>query len=149
MKTLKHWNPFNQLIPLTHGVAGLRRKEFVVPAWLHKEQAYAFYQWRAGMEVEENREAVIITFLLEGAKKNQVQIHMDQRHLTVTAKRQWSATESDWSASPRKTELQTFEKKVLLPPLIDRKGITSRFEKGRLSIVLPKLNPEEKELEIG
>ncbi len=148
MKTLKHWNPFNQLIPLTGSVAGLKRKEFVVPSWLQDDQAYAFYQWRPGMEVEEHGDAVIITFLLEGTKKEHVRLHLDQRHLTVTAQRQWLFGVLPPEVSRRKTMLQTFEKKLLLPPLIDRKAISSHFEKGRLKIILPKQDLRKKELEI-
>lgn len=148
MKNYVNWNPFEQLRPLTAGLDDIQKKKFVVPTWMSQEKAASFYRWQPHIELKESSEDYVMEIIFEDVEKEHVHLSTGVDQLTVTAKRFLPVDGNSYLKTKQKPKEQNYEKRFPLPSFIDREKISARFEKGRLKVVLPKVNEEEKEIEI-
>jgi len=77
----------------------------------------------------------IVEFDLPMVGKKNISITFNQNTVTVEAKLKEKYSEENLG---KITKFEYFKKSVLLPGKIDSKKITSKFEKGRLEIKIPK-----------
>ena len=77
----------------------------------------------------------VVEFDLPMVGKNNINVSFNQNTITVEAKLKEKYSEEKLG---KITKFEYFKKSISLPGKIDRKKITSKFEKGRLEIKIPK-----------
>ncbi len=88
-------------------------------------------------DLEETDDVFLLKVELPGMKKRDVDIELDGRRLVVTAERK--ERKRFGLLRPRQRHAAKFRQEVLLPVDVDKKGVRASFERGVLSIRLPKV----------
>lgn len=138
---LVRWNPWHEMMTLRNSLQRLhggrplfdRRRE---------DAAQNGGRWHPAVDVYETDEAYVVTAELPGMKKEEIDIDVKDRILTVKGRRS-SDTEVKKELYYRKERVfGSFQRAFSLPEGVDSAQITAEFNNGVLKISIPR--PEEK-----
>jgi len=95
--------------------------------------AYAFVPQ---VDIIEREKAFEIHLAVPGMDKNEFKIDVDGNRLTVAGERRWTAELKEFRH--REIRYGAFRRAFVLPDEVDTERIEARYEKGVLSLVVPK-----------
>ncbi len=90
------------------------------------------------MDVSETDSHYHIQLTLPGMRKDEINIDLEDRRLTVTGERKEETKDNNRRYHVRETRLGHFERSVMLPNNINQDKIDARFEDGILNIDIEK-----------
>ncbi len=94
------------------------------------------------IDIRQAPEAVTLTVELPGLDENDVEVEIKEDRLTISGETA-SETETEGDYSLRERRYGRFSRSFRLPEDIDTDGIAASFEKGLLTITLPRIQPVE------
>jgi HSP20 family protein len=105
--------------------------------------------WIPAVEVSETNEAVVLTAELPGLDEQQFKISIENNVLTISGEKEQETTDAPPTKAYYVTERYygAFQRSFSLPRTVDVEHVKAVFEKGILTISLPKL-PQAKGREI-
>ena len=108
--------------------------------------------WVPPVEITENEKEIVMAFELPGLDKNDVRIEIDDNVLTLRGEKKSEHVEDDTREFFLKERIYgSFERSFTLPPALNGEKVAARFEKGVLTITLPKsevVKPRGREIAI-
>lgn len=96
------------------------------------------------IDVQENEKAYSVTAELAGLHEKDVEVTFDEGVLTIRGEKKVERDESKdtWHVTERAQG--TFERQIALPASVDEAAIEAKFDKGVLTVILPKQAEPEK-----
>ena len=88
-------------------------------------------------DVRETADAFIITAILPGIDRSDLETSVDNETLTVFARRTWTPP-ADWTAVYRETPLADYRLVLELDHRVNRDGVKAELNQGVLILTLPK-----------
>lgn len=119
-----------------------------VPAMKH-ESTFAFAA--PAVDVKENGTAFTVTAELPGLTEKDVEVKVTDDMLTLKGEKRQEKEEKDESYHLVERSYGSFERSFRLPPSVERDKIVANFDKGVLTLTLPKsaeAKKQEKTIEI-
>ena len=95
------------------------------------------------LDLQETDNKIILTAELPGLTDKDVEVSMDKQYLTIKGEKKEEKEASDAGRFFTERRFGSFERTVRLPTSIDKDKISAKFDKGLLTVELPK-NPEAK-----
>ncbi len=89
------------------------------------------------MNVRETEDAFIITALMPGVKRSDIETSVDHETLTVFARRTWTPP-AGWTAVYRETPQADYRLVLELDHRVNREGVKAELNQGVLTLTLPK-----------
>ncbi|MCA0376570.1 MAG: Hsp20/alpha crystallin family protein [Gemmatimonadetes bacterium] len=119
-------------------LGGLVRRLFNEPLFT---PAMAQSPWLPAMEVSENTDAMILTAELPGIDEKDIRISIENNVLTVAGEKEQEVTDAPPAKAFYLAErfYGAFQRSFSLPRSVDVEHVKAVFEKGVLTITLPKL----------
>jgi HSP20 family protein len=123
--------------PEMHQEVRRRFRELIHQAW-GGQNAPAASGWQPCCDVAETDDAIIVEIELPGARREDVQISVEDDTLRITGERR--ATQQHRSRGYYQVERQygQFTRQLRLPHTVDQTAIQAEFADGVLTITLPK-----------
>ena len=101
-------------------------------------RAYSRSAWVPALDVRETDDAFEMTLDLPGIEPSAVSVNYEDGMLTISGKRDFSQEEKGETWHRIERSFGAFARSVRLPRTADADGIEARFEKGVLTISVPK-----------
>lgn len=106
------------------------------------------------MNAKADDKQLVLEFELPGYEKDEINVRLDERILTVSAERSAEAKEEENGQDKtvwirREINSLKFERKVTIPENIDVQNIIAENKNGILTLTLPKVAKEEKVINIS
>lgn len=97
--------------------------------------------WAPAMEVSETTEAMMLTAELPGIEEKDLKISIENNVLTIAGEKEQAITDSPPARNYYLSErfYGAFQRSLSLPRTVDLEHVKAEFEKGVLTITLPKL----------
>lgn len=96
------------------------------------------------VELHEKENEYMVKAELPGVKKEDLDIDIDETHITINAKKEEEHTEETKSCKQSEFKYGEFSRTVYFPAEIDVEKTSAKLEHGVLKIVAPKMVVEEK-----
>ncbi len=91
------------------------------------------------VNVKENTDEYMVEVAAPGFEKNQFKIELNNDVLTISSEKKFENETKDEERVTRKEfSYQSFSRSFTLPTLVERDKINAKYEKGILSITIPK-----------
>lgn len=116
---LMRTDPFSELDRLSEQVFGSRFRSPVIP-----------------MDAYRRSDQFVVHFDLPGVDPASVDLTVEKNVLTVTAERQWQASEDQQIVASERPQ-GTFRRQLLLGEGLDLDRVEARYENGVLSVTIP------------
>lgn len=140
MMELVKWNPWNEMMSLRNSLERMFDDRFPADRGEGREAAGGF--WNPAVDVFETDEAYVINAELPGVSRENIEIDVKNRLLTVKGERgQENETRKD-RCYRKERSFGRFERTFPLPGGVDTEKITAEFKNGVLKIRIPR--PEGK-----
>ena len=94
--------------------------------------------WAPVVDVYEDENNFVIHAELPGLSKDDVELHLENRTLTIRGERKVDKNFAQGNYHQRERFLGRFARAFTLPPTISQEKITANFKDGVLEVVLPK-----------
>ena len=101
-------------------------------------RAFSRDAWVPPLDVRESTDRFEVTLDLPGLEPDDVQVTFEDGMLTVTGKRQFESEESGDTWHRIERSFGTFARSVRLPQTADTEKIEATFDKGVLTVSVPK-----------
>ncbi|MCM8533092.1 MAG: Hsp20/alpha crystallin family protein [Lentisphaeraceae bacterium] len=106
------------------------------------------------MNAKADDKQLVLEFELPGYEKDEINVRLDERILTVSAEKNSEAKAEENSQDKtvwirREINSSKFERKVTIPENIDVQNINAENKNGILTLTLPKVAKEEKVINIS
>ena len=101
-------------------------------------QAFAKNAWVPALDVRESEERFVVTVDLPGLEPDQVEVTFEDQVLTVRGQREFSKETQDEHYHRIERSYGSFARSVRLPHTADVEKIQASFDKGVLSVEVPK-----------
>jgi HSP20 family protein len=101
-------------------------------------RAFSRDAWVPPLDVRESTDRFEVTLDLPGLEPSEVQVTFEDGMLTVTGKRQFESEESGDTWHRIERSFGTFARSVRLPQTADTEKIEATFDKGVLTVSVPK-----------
>jgi HSP20 family protein len=145
--TLIRWQPIREMEPVNHWM-----KRFIddVNAGFPSLELGNF---NPNIDVSEDKDSVFVCAELPGLEKSDVKITVsDENVLMIRGEKKREVNTEQKNFYRIERSFGAFVRSFTLPAEVDGEKITAQFDKGILSITLPKLapsKPKEREINIG
>jgi HSP20 family protein len=124
---LAKWDPFRDLSAVEREFDRLVGRAFSKNAWV------------PALDVRETDDRYEVTFDLPGLEPDAVSVTFEDGTLTVSGKREFSAEDSGETYHRIERSYGTFARSVGLPHVADTDRIEATFDKGVLTVSVPKV----------
>jgi len=144
MRELARWDPFREMAELSERLNRLFEERWMRP-W--SEEAI----WSPLVNLEETKDAYILRAELPGMDRKDIKLSITDRTLSLSGERKWER--KDESSTLHRAEIfcGKFQRTITFPTEIDPQKATATYEKGILTVELPKserAKPREIEIEV-
>ena len=102
------------------------------------EAGEAMANWAPTMDVIEKDESILLRAELPGMQEEDVEITVENRHLTIQGEKKFEHEESEGNYRRLESRYGSFYRTFSLPNTVDQERIDAHFTKGVLEIELPK-----------
>ena len=102
------------------------------------EAGEAMANWAPTMDVIEKDESILLRAELPGMQEEDVEITVENRHLTIQGEKKFAHEESEGNYRRLESRYGSFYRTFSLPSSVDQERIDAHFSKGVLEIELPK-----------
>jgi len=97
------------------------------------------FGWNPTVDVTEDEEALVLTAELPGIEEKDVNVQIENNVLSVSGEKKREHEEKDEQRHVWEREYGMFERRIALPKTIAEDRITADFDKGVLTVRMPKL----------
>jgi HSP20 family protein len=124
---LAKWDPFRDLMGVEDEFDRLMGRAASRSAWV------------PALDVRETEDRFEVTVDLPGLEPDRVNVTFEDGMLTITGSREFSAAEKEATYHRIERSFGTFARSIRLPRTADVEKIDASFDKGVLSITVPKV----------
>ncbi|HUZ83195.1 MAG TPA: Hsp20/alpha crystallin family protein [Gaiellales bacterium] len=128
MATLTRWDPFQQMRGIEQEIDRMFGR--VAPA--------TRMPWTPAADVKETDDAVIFHLDLPGLERDDVNVELHDRTLTISGERREEHEEHDRGYHIRERSYGRFARSFTLPEGVTSEQITATFAKGVLEVTVPR-----------
>ena len=138
--SLSQWNPFNELSDLQSRLSNILSGTGAAESGAEGHTSLMNADWQPAVDISEDDKEYLVTADLPEVRKDEVQIGVENRVLTITGERKSSVEEKDKKRKFHRVErrygryIRTFR----LPEDVDDTKIAADFDNGVLRVHLPK-----------
>jgi HSP20 family protein len=100
--------------------------------------------WQPSLDFSENEKEYIVRLEVPGVPKEDLEVNVDGRTLTISGRRDFEREEKTEEYFWREREAGKFMRTVQLPTAIDQPKVAATYENGIMTIRLPKAEPSAK-----
>ncbi len=129
------WKPINELTTLQKEMDSLWDRFFPETPF---HERHVTHEWLPTIEVKETRDKLVVKAELPGLEAKDVDITLTEDILTIRGEKKEEKEEKDVHRYFMEMYYGTFERKIKLPTLVKTDKIDAAFNKGVLTINLPK-----------
>lgn len=97
-----------------------------------------------GVDISETDDQFLITAELPGMKKEDININIENRRLTISGERRFENKEDGQTYHRVETRYGSFSRSLMLPESVDEESIKARYENGLLNITVSKAEDKVK-----
>jgi HSP20 family protein len=101
------------------------------------------------VDIEDKKNELIVSLELPGVKKKNIHFKIDSDNVEIRAEKEKRKEEKKKRFFRKERKYQNFYKSFSLPSRINPKKAKTKFEKGILTLKLPKLKKQPKKSTIG
>ena len=134
--TLVRWDPFRDLVSIQDELNRLFGRTF---AGVEPFRPSASGTWMPSMDVYETEDKIVATLELPGIDPDAVDVSVEDSTLTVTGSRELSNEVKEESYHRLERRYGSFTRAITLPQTADTSKVEARFDKGVLTIEVPKV----------
>jgi HSP20 family protein len=100
--------------------------------------------WQPNLDFSENEKEYIVRVEVPGVPKEDLEVNVDGRNLTVSGRRDFEREEKTEEYFWRERETGKFVRTVQLPTAIDQSKVAATYQDGIMTIRLPKTEASSK-----
>jgi HSP20 family protein len=144
--TLVRWDPFRDLVSIQDELNRLFGRTFTGSEGMRPT---ASGQWMPPMDVFETQDKIVATLELPGIEPKEVEVSVEDSTLTVTGQRDFASESNEENYHRVERRYGSFMRSITLPQTVDTERVNARFDKGVLTIEVPKIErAKPKKIEI-
>lgn len=138
------WKPLGELTTLRSEMDSLWDRFFPEKPF---HERYQTHEWLPSIDLKESKDALVVKAELPGLEAKDVELTLTEDILTIRGEKKEEKEEKDEHHFFVESYCGAFERKIKLPMLVKTDKIDATFDKGVLTINLPK-SEEAKKKEI-
>jgi len=129
------WKPFDELTTLRREIDSLWDRFFPEKPF---HERYATHEWLPTIDLKETKDKLVVKAELPGLDAKDVELTLTEDILTIRGEKREEKEEKDEHRFFVESYYGAFERKLKLPTPVKTEKIDATFEKGILTINLPK-----------
>jgi HSP20 family protein len=134
--TLVRWDPFRDLVSIQDELNRLFGRTFTGVEPLRPSVAGT---WMPPMDVFETEDKIVATLELPGIEPDAVEVAVEDSTLTVSGSRELSSEVKEEAYHRVERRYGAFTRAITLPQTADTEKVEAKFDKGVLTIEVPKV----------
>ena len=134
--TLVRWDPFRDLVSIQDELNRLFGRTF---SGVEPLKASASGTWMPSMDVFETEDRIVATLELPGIDPDAVEVAVEDSTLTVRGAREFADEVKEEHVHRLERRYGAFARAITLPQTADTEKVEARFDKGVLTIEVPKV----------
>jgi HSP20 family protein len=134
--TLVRWDPFRDLVSIQDELNRLFGRTFT---GVEPMRPTATGTWMPPMDVYETDDAIVATLELPGIEPSDVEVAVEDSTLTVSGSREFSSEVEQEDYHRVERRYGSFTRAITLPQTADLEKVDARFDKGILTVEVPKV----------
>lgn len=134
--TIVRWDPFRDLVTIQDELNRLFGRTFTGGEQLRPGASGA---WMPAMDVYETEEKIVASLELPGIEPGDVEVSVEDSTLTITGKREFASEVKEESFHRIERRYGSFTRAITLPQTADTEQIQAGFDKGVLTVEVPKI----------
>jgi HSP20 family protein len=149
MTVLTRWEPFRDAATLQDRVSRLFNEQF---ANIGSEESLAVGSFVPAVDVYEDEHAIQLKFEVPGLDEKEIDIRLENSVLTVKGERKIEKETKEENYRRVERRYGTFTRSFTLPNTVSSENIHAAYDKGVLTISLPKkeaAKPKQIKIEVG
>ena len=149
MTLLTRWEPFREVATLQDRMNRLFNEQF---ANIGSEESLAVGSFVPAVDVYEDEHAIQLKFEVPGLDEKDIDIRLENSVLTVKGERKFEKETKEENYRRVERRYGTFTRSFTLPNTVSSEKIQAAYEKGVLTISLPKTEaakPKQIKIEVG
>ncbi|MBD3233609.1 MAG: Hsp20 family protein [candidate division Zixibacteria bacterium] len=103
-------------------------------------------QWAPMVDINENKNAIIMRAEMPGVKKEDLEVSVDERTLTICGEKKDEHLEDDEGFYRSERSFGHFCRHFSLPHSVDSNGIKARYNDGILKVSMPKIKDTKRQV---
>ena len=135
-ETLVRWDPFRDLVSIQDELNRLFGRTFTGSEALRPSAGGA---WMPPMDVFETEDQIVAKVELPGIEPGDVEVSVEDSALTVSGTREFSSEVKEESYHRVERRYGAFTRAITLPQTADTEKVAAHFDKGVLTIEVPKV----------
>lgn len=147
--TLVRWDPFRDLVGIQDELNRLFGRTFTGGESMRPSAAGS---WMPAMDVFETDGTIVAKLELPGIEPGDVEVAVEDSTLTVSGTREFASETNEENYHRVERRYGSFARSIALPQTADVEKVNARFDKGVLTIEVPKserAKPKKIEIEAG
>ncbi len=147
--TLVRWDPFRDLVSIQDELNRLFGRTF---AGVETTRPAATGSWMPSMDVYETEDEIVAKLELPGIEPDDVEVAVEDSTLTVSGSRAFANEVREESYRRVERRYGSFTRSITLPQTVDAEKVRAAFDKGVLTIEVPKVErakPRKIEIKAG
>ena len=133
--TLVRWDPFRDLVGIQDELNRLFGRTFTGGESMRPSATGA---WMPAMDVFETQDAIVAKLELPGIEPGDVEVAVEDSTLTVSGTREFASETNEENYHRVERRYGSFSRSIALPQTADVEKVSARFDKGVLTIEVPK-----------
>jgi HSP20 family protein len=129
------WKPLGELTTLRSEMDSLWDRFFPEKPF---HERYQTHEWLPSIDLKESKDALVVKAELPGLEAKDVELTLTEDILTIRGEKKEEKEEKDEHHFYVESYCGAFERKIKLPMLVKTDKIDATFDKGVLTINLPK-----------
>jgi HSP20 family protein len=141
MADITRWDPFRDLVSIQDELNRLFGRTYgaeLRPGPAELTRAGATGSWVPPLDVYETGDTLVVTVELPGIEPGAVEVSVEDSTLTVTGSREFSHEAEEQNYHRIERRYGAFSRSLRLPQTADAEKVDARFDKGVLTIEVPK-----------
>jgi HSP20 family protein len=135
------WKPFDELTILRKEMDSLWNRFFPETPF---HERYVSHEWLPSIDLKETKDKLVVKAELPGLEAKDVELSLTDDILTIRGEKKAEKEEKDEHHYFVERYAGTFERRVKLPTLVKTDKIDATFDKGVLTVTLPKSDEAKK-----
>ncbi|GIU99316.1 MAG: molecular chaperone [Actinomycetota bacterium] len=135
MRDIVRWDPFRDLVSIQDELNRLFDRTF---RGFEPLRPSAAGTWMPAMDVYETEDKLVAKVELPGIDPEDVEVAVEDGTLTISGKREFSSEVKEENYHRIERRYGAFSRAITLPPTVDTEKVEARFDKGVLTVEVPK-----------
>ncbi len=140
------WTPFDRLFSLRDDLN--RLFDSALPDFSGENGLFS--GWTPALDVSQDKDHVFVKFELPGLKKEEIDISLHDRTLSISGERKRESKEKEGEAFRSERYFGKFQRSLTLPTAVDGQNVKAVYKDGVLAITLSKAEEAKpKQIEVN